>query len=263
MDIKILVAMHKPSWIPADSVYYPLHVGASGKSNIKGTVPDDSGDNISDKNPYFCELTGLYWAWKNLKCDYIGLCHYRRYFSHYISPNSVIEKKQEKIFKRENYESLLKKYDIILPYRFVHIKEDVQTQYIHCHHQSDLMIIKDIIQQDFPDYQEAFDAVMRERSQHTCNMFVTKKHIFDLYCEWLFSVLFKAEKIIDAESYDTYQARVFGFLSERLFDVWLYKHNSEFSKTEVDVVLLEEEHKKKSKIIKEYIRTRLWSWLKA
>ena len=263
MDIKVLVAMHKPSWIPNDSVYYPLHVGASGKSRIEGTNPDNIGDNISDKNPYFCELTGLYWAWKNLKCDYIGLCHYRRYFSHYISPNSCIDKKKEKIFRRVDYDKLLKKYDIVLPYRYIHTKEDVKTQYIQHHHQSDLLIVKDIISKDFPDYMEAFDAVMCEHSQHLCNMFVTKKYIFDLYCEWLFSILFKAEKFIDAASYDTYQARVFGFLSERLFDVWLYKHNKSFSKTEVDVVFLEDEHEKIDKIVKDFVRTRLWSWLKA
>ena len=74
MDIKILVAAHKKYWMPDDDVYMPLHVGAEGKASL-GYTPDNTGDNISAKNPNYCELTGLYWAWKNLECQYIGLCH--------------------------------------------------------------------------------------------------------------------------------------------------------------------------------------------
>ena len=81
MDIKILIAMHKPYWHPDDPVYMPIHVGKKGKASI-GLPGDDTGDNISDRNPAYCELTGVYWAWKNLKADYVGLVHYRRYFTH-------------------------------------------------------------------------------------------------------------------------------------------------------------------------------------
>ena len=78
--VKIIVAAHKPYEMPTDSMYIPVHVGAFGKENI-GYQRDDEGENISGLNPYFCELTGLYWAWKNLDADYIGLIHYRRYFT--------------------------------------------------------------------------------------------------------------------------------------------------------------------------------------
>ena len=80
MSIKIIVAAHKKYWMPTDPVYLPVHVGAEGKDSI-GYTPDNTGENISAKNPYFCELTGLYWAWKNLDADFIGLVHYRRYFT--------------------------------------------------------------------------------------------------------------------------------------------------------------------------------------
>ena len=78
-NAKIIIAAHKPYRMPEDPMYVPVHVGASGKDDI-GFVRDDSGDNISELNPEFCELTGFYWAWKNLDADYIGLVHYRRYF---------------------------------------------------------------------------------------------------------------------------------------------------------------------------------------
>ena len=80
MSIKIIVAAHKKYWMPTAPVYLPVHVGAEGKAAI-GYTPDNTGDNISIKNPHFCELTGLYWAWKNLDADYLGLVHYRRYFT--------------------------------------------------------------------------------------------------------------------------------------------------------------------------------------
>ena len=79
-SIKIIVATHKEYQMPEDKLYLPLHVGAFGKESI-GYQRDDEGDNISQKNPYFSELTGLYYAWKNVKSDYIGLVHYRRYLT--------------------------------------------------------------------------------------------------------------------------------------------------------------------------------------
>lgn len=60
-------------------MYLPVQVGAEGKTDL-GYTRDNTGENISSKNPSFCELTGLYWAWKNLDADYIGLVHYRRHF---------------------------------------------------------------------------------------------------------------------------------------------------------------------------------------
>lgn len=105
MDIKILVAAHKKYWMPADDVYMPLHVGAEGKEPL-GYTPDNTGDNISAKNSNYCELTGLYWAWKNLECQYIGLCHYRRYFGRRVHTKDI-EKKKRAIFHREDYEKLL------------------------------------------------------------------------------------------------------------------------------------------------------------
>ena len=80
MNIKIMVAVHKPYWMPTDSVYLPIHVGKEGKADI-GFQGDNTGDNISSKNSHYCELTAMYWAWKNLEADFVGLVHYRRYFT--------------------------------------------------------------------------------------------------------------------------------------------------------------------------------------
>lgn len=61
MDIKIIVAAHKPYWMPEDPMYVPVQVGAEGKQTI-GFTPDNTGDNISNKNNMYRELTGMYWG---------------------------------------------------------------------------------------------------------------------------------------------------------------------------------------------------------
>ena len=83
-DIRLYIAAHKEFTIPNgvdlnEGMYIPLHVGKQGKSSL-GFIGDDTGEHISIKNDTYCELTGIYWIWKNISCDVVGLCHYRRYF---------------------------------------------------------------------------------------------------------------------------------------------------------------------------------------
>ena len=83
----IYVMTHKPFEVPEDSMYVPVHVGRRSwlaehegeKSILLTYTGDDSGENISDQNCYFSELTGMYWVWKNASADFVGICHYRRY----------------------------------------------------------------------------------------------------------------------------------------------------------------------------------------
>ena len=85
-SVKIIIATHKKYEMPKDDMYLPLHVGAEGKVDENnrpldlGYQKDKTGENISELNASYCELTGLYWAWKNLDEDFIGLSHYRRHF---------------------------------------------------------------------------------------------------------------------------------------------------------------------------------------
>ncbi|MDO4921918.1 MAG: DUF4422 domain-containing protein [Phascolarctobacterium sp.] len=237
MDIKILVATHKAYWTPDDDVYLPLHVGRESKSDL-GFTGDNTGENISCKNANYCELTGLYWAWKNLQCDYIGLCHYRRYFakSRY---SGNIESKRKAIFHKEDYEVLLTKYDVILPQQRNYYIETVRSQYEHAHNKRDLDEAERVIAEKYSEYSEAFAKVMQRRKLHILNMFVMKKALFDEYCTWLFDILFELEKRIDISSYNQYEARVFGFLSERLFNVWLEKQQLKI--VEIPVVFMEKQ----------------------
>ena len=236
MDIKVLVATHKKYWMPNDDVYLPIHVGREGKTDL-GYIGDNTGDNISAKNANYCELTGLYWAWKNLKCDYIGLCHYRRYFAGKNLHTNNAEKKKAVILHRKDYGKLLHGYDVILPVKRNYYIETVRSQYEHAHNKRDLDETERIIQKLYPEYSEAFTKVMGRTKLHILNMFVMKDVLFDEYCSWLFSILFELEKKIDITNYNQYEARVFGFIAERLFNVWLEKQ--QLNVKEIPVINLE------------------------
>ena len=234
MDLKILVATHKEYWMPEDKVYVLLHVGREGKQDL-GYVGDNTGENISAKNANYCELTGLYWAWKNLDCEYIGLCHYRRYFS----KGSVGKDKKAAVLHKDDYERLLQKYDVLLPKKRNYYIETVRSQYEHAHNKRDLDEVEKVVRELYPEYSEVFTKVMNRTKLHILNMFVMEKEKFDEYCQWLFDILFELEKRIDIKSYNQYEARVFGFLSERLFNVWLEKQA--LNCCEVPVVFLEKQ----------------------
>lgn len=216
MKIRIIIATHKPYWMPADPVYLPVHVGAAGKDSI-GYQRDDEGENISLKNAHYCELTGLYWAWKNLDADYIGLAHYRRHFAN----DKRARDKMDRIIAGKELEAKLRKADILLPNPRNYRIETNYSQYVHAHHAIDLAITRDILAERYPEYLQNWDASMKKTIGHRFNMFVMKKDKFDAYCSWLFALLFELEKRLDISSYNKYDSRVFGFVSERLLDVWI------------------------------------------
>lgn len=127
MDIKILVAAHKNTGCLTIQYFYRFKSWPALHPAL-GYIPDNTGDNISAKNPNYCELTALYWVWKNLDCEYIGLCHYRRYFGHKVHAKDI-KKKKGAIFTKTDYEKLLTKYDVILPKTRNYYIETVRSQY--------------------------------------------------------------------------------------------------------------------------------------
>lgn len=116
--------------MPSDDIYLPVHVGKKGKTDL-GYQGDDTGDNISDKNTNYCELTGLYWAWKNLKADYKGLSHYRRHFMVKGSKGT----KEEKVLNRQQLEELLKRQILFCQTReIILLKQIIVSMYMHIMH---------------------------------------------------------------------------------------------------------------------------------
>ncbi len=182
MDVKILVATHKKYEMPRYSCYLPLHVGKKGKDNL-GYVGDDTGENISEKNPYYCELTGVYWAWKNLKADYIGLAHYRRQFK---GKNKQKNSLFDTVLSNIEIKELLKETDIILPKKRNYYIENLYDHYKHTMYIEPLDITGEIIKEFYPEYYKEFEKLHKRTSAHMFNMFIMKREYFDKYCEWLF-----------------------------------------------------------------------------
>ena len=235
MDIKIIIATHKKYWMPSDQMYLPLHVGKKGKDDL-GYTGDDSGDNISVKNANYCELTGVYWAWKNLNAEYKGLAHYRRHFMLKGAKGT----KQEKVMTQAQLETLLKRTDIVLPNPRNYFIETNYSQYVHAHHAEDLDVTREILVERYPKYVKAFDETMKSTVGHRFNMFIMKADLFDRYCEWMFDVLFELEKRLDISQYSAYDSRVFGFVSERLLDIWIQTNELNYLNTPVE--FMEDQH---------------------
>lgn len=242
MNIKVLVVTHKSYWMPRDKVYLPILVGNNFIE--ENYLRDNTGENISKKNKNYCELTALYWAWKNLQSDFIGLCHYRRYFminirkAFFRNPNLSFRDwfsskdswfnrlKKLLIMRKIDYENILCKYDAIVARKMPLLESlSVKDDYKRHHKGKDLKMLREVIKDIYPDDVKYFDEVLNLKKIHLYNMFVMNNKNFNEYCNWLFNILFELEKRIDISDYDDYQARVYGFLSERLFNVWLLKKN--------------------------------------
>lgn len=233
MDIKIIVATHKKYEMPKYLCYLPLQVGKKGKDNL-GYIGDDEGENISEKNPYYCELTGVYWAWKNLKADYIGLVHYRRQFK---GKNKKEASLFDTVLSNAEIEELLKETDIILPKKRNYYIENLYDHYKHTMYIEPLDITGEIIENFYPEYYSNFLKLHKRTSAHMFNMFIMKKEYIDKYCEWLFDILGKLEEKMQGEEYDSFHARFYGRISELLLDIWIETNNLSYK--EVPVMSME------------------------
>lgn len=237
MKTTIIIATHKLYWIPADPMYLPVQMGHAIHSDI-GYVGDDTGENISERNLNFCELTGLYWAWKNVDADYIGIVHYRRYFeSRQAGPFAT---KKKRVIGHEELNAILATTNVVLPRERHYFIETNYSQYIHAHHKRDLQVTRAIIQRKCPEYLPAYDLYMSKTHGHHFNMFVMKRELLGHYCTWLFDILFELERELDISGYSPNDRRVFGFVSERLLDAWLITNNISFE--ELGVVYMEHQN---------------------
>ena len=234
MKTQIVVAVHKPYPMPADPLYLPVQAGRALHESL-GFTGDNSGDNISSKNPHYCELTCLYWAWKNLAADAIGLCHYRRYFA-----GKLFGGKWDRILSGAQAEKLLSTVPVVLPKKRNYYIETGWSQYAHAHHEEDLLTVRAILEAQWPAYVSAFDRTLNRTSGHRFNMFIMKREILDAYCAWLFAILAELEVKLDISEYSSNDQRVFGFIAERLLDVWI--ETQQIPYCECPVIHMESQH---------------------
>lgn len=210
MKTQIFVMTHKKFDPPQDATYVPLHVGRALGTDL-GYLGDDTGDSISEWNPYYGELTGLYWLWKNYQdTDMIGICHYRRYFLD----------DQRQLMTQAQYEAALENVDIMVS-NAMQADGPYKDYYGEAHNIEDLLAAGEVIKELYPEDYPAFCQVIDSSKYYYGNLCVMRKPLFDSYCEWLFSIFFELEKRVDVSGYDDYHKRLFGFLSEELLLVYI------------------------------------------
>lgn len=210
MKVKIYTMTHKSFQRPEDEIYMPLHVGRKGAQDL-GYPGDDTGENISELNWLYGELTGLYWVWKNEKeADVIGICHYRRYFLNETGS----------FMTQAEYEDALSDCDVMVS-EMLSDGGCNRANFGKAHNIADMDAVGEAIRKLYPQDYPAFCQVMEDDKCCYGNLMVTSREKFNEYCQWLFSVFDEASSQIDVSGYDMYHKRVYGFLSEVLLYVWV------------------------------------------
>lgn len=238
----VYVCYHKPATLISDGSFLPIQVGAALSQDSLNILSDDKGLSISNKNDLYCELTAVYWAWKNdLEGDWLGLMHYRRFFDFAGSgmredQHGCINAQKldaaavnrfglnastlEKLLSaNESTKALLPKKWSVKKAGYRTIKEHYEKSPFH--HAKDLELARTVIGELRPEFLKSFDRVMVDHEGYFTNMFVFDRALFNEYCEWLFSILFEVEARIDMTNYSSQERRVLGYLSERLINVFL------------------------------------------
>ena len=229
-DFAIYVVTHKE--LPAEHVkklpegYKVIHAGRTLAEDL-GYIGDNTGDNISYLNPYMSEFSALYWMWKNTNHSIIGLAHYRRFLTE--SPDESFA--YEKILTKERAERLLQDYDIIATVNFIDLTLfDATAATIKSYELAEFAhsIFRKHLVKNFPDYVEFFDKVLNSKVYNSYTMIITRKHILDSYCKWLFSFMIDACKELfqklPPDSLTAWTKRYAAFYSERMESVWLMKN---------------------------------------
>ena len=241
MSVTIFTMTHKKFKEPTDPIYMPLHVGREGAEDY-GYAGDNTGDNISEKNCYYGELTGVYWVWKNVRTkDYVGICHYRRYFC----------TEEGRIFNEKDYLSVLKDYDIITSKK-LKLNFSYYDGYAGDYNILDLDTTGETIREMYPEYYDTFDRLVHGNGTYFGNMMVASKELYDEYAEWLFSIFSEVEKKIDPSGYDDYHKRVFGFISEFLLYVWVEVKKLKVYECKVGMTTEKYETKQMKETLSEY-----------
>lgn len=233
--VKIFEQHHEQGKSFDDPNYYTIQLNACKNKDLNFEYKDNIGDNISNKNLTYVDLTGVYWIWKNVHdCDYKGNVHYRRFF---ISEDN-------KILSSDNILSILQNHDAIVC-TFARLEGRTVYQIFNDFHGHENMdICREVIKDIEPDYLQSFDdVVINGEYSSLYNIMIAKTEIYDNYCEWLFKILFELEKRLDKLgrlnfTEDDYQRKVFGFIGERLMLVWLKYNNINY--IEVPVGLFNE-----------------------
>lgn len=193
------------------SYVYPIQVGAALTDRIISELRDNTGENISDKNRNYCELTATYHAWKNGRAAYKGLCHYRRIFE-------ISDEQMRILWKRQT------DWDVILPYPSIHYP-NISAQHGRYIKDADWRAMLQALNETAPDYFEAYQKLIESGEQYffNYNMLIARADVFDDYCGFLFSVLERTEELTTPKGWERAD-RFAGYMGENLTTLYFLKN---------------------------------------
>ena len=209
VKVKVFVVTHKVAKIPEEEVLVPIQVGHSLSVPLAGMIGDDTGVNISGKNPQYCEMTAHYWIWKNIKdIEYVGVCHYRRYLGIDISERNIDE--------------LMADCDVIMVEPSFYL-DSVYSYFAKFMGAENMTILWMVMKKICPEYVDALENVCDGVKFHPFNMLLCRKALFDEYSEWMFNILQECEKYVKLAPY-TNARRTLAYMAELLTGVYfLYR----------------------------------------
>ena len=253
-DIKLFVSCHRPFSVPKHPLLNPIQVGTSlSGARFPGFLHDDEGENISAQNPSYCELTAQYWAWKNVRADYYGFFHYRRYLypdTGARRPYRIEGAPTPELLDRLGYgrfSELIGRYDLILP-RGEDMHLPVRAHYAGApfHHGEDLDLMEALIRERCPDYVPAMEEYLGGTRCYFGNIFIARQAVFEDYCGWLFPLLAEFDRRADLGGRRAQELRADGYLAERRLGVWATRHR-ELGRLELPRVHFIEDPKERRK----------------
>lgn len=228
MKIKIYIAYHKKSYLVNNNIFCPIQVGKDNAKEDLSIQSDNLGLNISSKNSIYSELTGLYWAWKNdLNSEYIGLCHYRRFFTFdesiinnyknkikkivfkFINSKLDIAIWTKKIIKNESELSVLinsfsnelkneieeNRVDIFALKPTFFVNKKIKDLFYEPAGKFPIDLLLEIVKNKYPQYFESLQNTINGSEIYYANMTIMKRQNFEEYCNFIFNVLLEHEKL--------------------------------------------------------------------
>ena len=252
--IAIYVATQKPLELPPN--YVPLIVG---KPELGG-VNDRTGDSISARNKFYCELTGHYWIWKNdRQSEIVGLCQYRRFLWLNRAPRMICSQEFRSIgecgecLDTRELSTLLDDCDIILPRPYAFSNDTIETQFCRFHRRENFELMLRSLERTHREYMPSIAKTFKRRAAYLANLLIARKTLFDAYSQWLFDVLFEVERQFDPA--DEANLRLLGYMSERLLN--LYVLHNRLRVREVPLIFISEVGElKTSRIDLRYLKRR-------
>lgn len=231
-DIKLFVCCHQPTAVPEHPLLVPIQVGAAlAEERFPGFLQDDKGENISAQNRFYCELTAQYWVWKNIRADYYGFFHYRRYLYPDVAaklPYRIEGAPTAELLDKLDYgrfPELISQYSLILPKgEDMHIPVRKHYDRAPFHYGKDLELVEGIIRETCPEYAGAMEAYLSDTRCYFGNIFIMGRAVFEGYCQWLFPLLTEFDRRADTKGYGSQEQRVDGYLAERLLGIWATYH---------------------------------------